>query len=87
MSERTGHGEAVDQPSKQEIAVRVATMRTAVVINLLCAAAMCAYAWASPNHALRLTASAVFCIALLAGAGAQRYLPRLYRSGGGRRMR
>ena len=47
-------------------------MRSAVTINVLCAAAMCAYAWASPDHTLRLSATAILCAAVLAGIAVRR---------------
>ena len=86
VSELTEPGDRV-QPSEQEIAVRLATMRSAVIINVLCAAAMCAYAWASPSHLLQASATAVFLLALLAAAVLRKYGPRLYGSGSGERIR
>ena len=58
--------------------MRIATMQSAVTINVLCAAGMCVYAWVSSNHSLRLVASAILCLALIAGFVARRYGPRLY---------
>jgi diguanylate cyclase (GGDEF)-like protein len=71
LSERTGHGESVT-PSEQEMAVRVAAMRSAANIMMLCAFGMGAYAWASSNTTLRTVTTAMMVLALGAGLGVRR---------------
>src|SRR3954451_3109875 len=76
LSERNGHGETVTPseptPSEQEMAVRMATMRSAANIMMLCAFGMGAYAWASPNATLRTVTTAMMVLALGAGLGVRR---------------
>ena len=87
MSEPSTPGQRADRASEQEITVRIKTMQSALTINVLCAAAMCLYAWASPDGTLRLAATAILGGALLAGFLVRRYVPAYYARTGGGRMR
>ncbi len=66
MSDQIGNGEGTAQPSAEEIAVRVATMRSAVMTNLLCVAGVVAYAWASANELLSVVGTIVLGLMLVA---------------------
>jgi hypothetical protein len=66
VSEQIGNEEGAAQPSAEEIAVRVATMRSAVMTNLLCVAGVVAYAWASANELLSVVGTIVLGLLLVA---------------------